>query len=81
MRRAGDGLDYGAYRTRWVYPATDGEVSITLVCGAASPQHGSSVVALNAIAVHVGSAKVRLRIGVALLRAQAEEARSLRKVA
>jgi len=35
MHRAGDGLDYGAYRTRWVYPATDGEVSITLVFGAA----------------------------------------------
>ena len=35
MHRAGEGLDFGAYRIRWTYPAADGEVSITVSFGAA----------------------------------------------
>ena len=59
----------------------DRRQAVALVCGAASPEHGSRVVALNAVADHVGPAKFRLRIRIALLGSQAEEARRLRKVA
>lgn len=35
MRRSGDSIDFGDYKVRWTYPAADGEVSITLLFGAA----------------------------------------------
>ncbi len=35
MGRSGDGVNLGGFRLRWIYPATDGEVSITLMFGAA----------------------------------------------
>ena len=35
MGRSGEGFDLGAYKLRWMYPAADGEVSITFMFGAA----------------------------------------------
>ena len=35
MHRDGEGIDFGAFRMRWTYPAADGEVSITVSFGAA----------------------------------------------
>ena len=51
-----------------------------LVRRTARPDHCCGVIALNAVAVRVCKRKVRLRKGVALLSAHAEEARRLRKV-
>ncbi|MDH4145897.1 MAG: CoA transferase [Acidimicrobiia bacterium] len=35
MQRSGSGVDFGAYRVRWTYPALDGAVTITMSFGAA----------------------------------------------
>ena len=35
MHRSGDGIDFGTFKVRWTYPASDGEVSITLSFGEA----------------------------------------------
>jgi crotonobetainyl-CoA:carnitine CoA-transferase CaiB-like acyl-CoA transferase len=35
MHRDGEGIDFGAFRMRWTYPAADGEVTITVSFGLA----------------------------------------------